>query len=186
MKRLQLTSKHIHSCWVETAGMSVTLASDQQLCPICLSSDQWASKHSCTRPSGMHVAAAPDNQPCLYKLHNISMHTCYSYILSASVYAALDQQIGLLQFRWSCLKQLYQIIATSVSVVLIRRHVINTCIYKQRSCLLNTYKYACLVHLQGTSIHICYSNVQTYVLYVALASNQQACFYSFTQPAVMS
>ena len=51
-----------------------------------LVSDQRAGKHSCTLPSGMYVTVAPGQQPCLYTLHTISMHVCYSLILSASMY----------------------------------------------------------------------------------------------------
>ena len=36
--------------------------------------------------SGMYVTVAPDQQPCLFNLHTISIHVCYSFILSASMY----------------------------------------------------------------------------------------------------
>ena len=46
---------------------------------------QPAVKHNCTRPSGMYVTVAPDQQSCLYILHTISMHVSCSFILSASM-----------------------------------------------------------------------------------------------------
>ena len=56
-------------------GMSPMLVPNQQ-----------AGKQNCTRPSGMYVTVAPDQQPRLYMLPTISMHVCYSFTLSTSMY----------------------------------------------------------------------------------------------------
>ena len=77
--------KHICSCGAVSAGLSVTLASDPQLClNSMLVPDQWAVKHNCTRPSGMYVTVSPDQLACLYMPHIqsacmslISIHECY-------------------------------------------------------------------------------------------------------------
>ena len=47
---------------------------------------QRAGKHNCTRPSGIYVTVAPDQQQCLYKLHTININFYYSFILSAPMY----------------------------------------------------------------------------------------------------
>ena len=43
--------------------------------------------------------------------------------------------------------------------------------YHLKTC---TYKHACLIHLHRTSIHICYSNIQSSVLSFALATDQKS------------
>ena len=48
--------------------------------------NQRAGKHNSTRPSGMFVTVAPDQQSCLHNLLTIRMNVCYSFILSASMY----------------------------------------------------------------------------------------------------
>ena len=81
---MQLTCKHICSC---CAGPSryirYTCLSPAVMSPM-LVPYQWAGNHSCTRQSNKHVTVAPDQQPCLYKLHTI-IHVCSSFILSASM-----------------------------------------------------------------------------------------------------
>ena len=59
--------------------------------------NQRAGKHNSTRPSGMYVTVAPDQQSCLHNLLTICMPVCYSFILSASMYTtfAPDHQPGL-------------------------------------------------------------------------------------------
>ena len=106
-------STHVFKLCSETAGMFVTVAhghlahriqtcfsvrlwgcASRYVCYTCLRPavmpsmlvpDQWAVKHNCTRPSGMYVTVAPDQQSCLYMLHTISMNVSYSFILSASM-----------------------------------------------------------------------------------------------------
>ena len=39
-------------------------------------------------------------------------------------------------------------------------------------CTLVAYKHACLIHLHRTSVPICHSNIQPFVLSVALATDQ--------------
>ena len=97
LNQLQLTYKHICSCVAKPAVIYVTLASDPQLVP-----DSQAGKHNCTRPSCMYFTVAPELQPCLYKLHTISMYVCYSFILSGSMYItfAPDHQPCLNKCIW--------------------------------------------------------------------------------------
>ena len=106
MLELHLTSRYVwNSCnWLASISVVVGLNS-RCICYTCLRlavmspmliPDQRHSKHSCNRPSGMYVTVTPDQQPCLYMLHTISMHGCYSFILSASMYVtfASDRQQG--------------------------------------------------------------------------------------------
>ena len=55
-------------------------------CVTMLLPNQQVGKHNSTKPSGMFVAVAPDQQPCLFNLFTIRMNVCYSFILSASMY----------------------------------------------------------------------------------------------------
>ena len=154
----------------EPAGIYANLASGPQYV-LVLVPNQHAGKHNCTRPSGMYMYAvvAPDQQPCLYsyKLHTISIHVSYSFILSASMYItfARDHQPCLKQLHLTCIFQLH--ITSS--------HVCKTC----------AYKHACLRHLHQSSIHMCYSDIKPSVLSIALAPDQYSSnvFYNCAVPA---
>ena len=68
----------------ELTNTSVVAGLNQQ---VCFLPNQRTGKHSCTRPAGTHVTLATEQQPCLYKLHTISIYVCYSFILiSESMY----------------------------------------------------------------------------------------------------
>ena len=99
-------------------------------------------KHNCTRSPGMYVTVAPDQQPCLYTLHTISMHICYSFYLIIILVCFICTKpsaisVTLTSAHLPCLQQLHL-----------------TC---SDVCLTCTYNHACLKHLHCTSssIHIC-------------------------------
>ena len=119
----------------ELTNTSVVAGLNQQ---VCILPNQRTGKHSCTRPAGMHVTLATEQQPCLYKLHTISIHVCYSFILiSESMYI--------------CTRP------SAMSVTIASDHL--PCL-SQLHCLLNWRLQAWgLKHLHRTRILICYSNV---------------------------
>ena len=59
--------------------------------------NQRACKHNFTILTGiyMYVTAVHDQQPCLFKLITISIHVCYSFILSASMYVTFAPGPGI-------------------------------------------------------------------------------------------
>ena len=80
--------QHICSCGAELNQVYMLhLPQTRSYVPM-LVLNQLAGKHNCTRPSGMYVTIAPNQHPCLFTLHTISIHVFYSFILSASMYVA--------------------------------------------------------------------------------------------------
>ena len=113
-----------------------------------------ACKHNCTRPSGIYVTVVPDKQPCLFKLNTISIHVCYSFILSASVNITFAPD--------PCLNDCIRQFAMSFTVA-----------PNQQSCLLNLRLQACMSDTLAHEKHsYLYSNIQPSVLPVALALDQ--------------
>ena len=90
-------------------------------------------------------------------LHTISIHVCYSFILSASMYItfAPDHQPWLLQLHTTIFYVFHN--CTKPAVMSVKPEPTNM---------------PCLILWHRTSIHICYSNIQPSVWYVALAPGQ--------------
>ena len=135
--------------------------------------NQGAGKHSCIRPPGMYVRVTPDHQPCLYKLHTISMNVCYSSILSASMYVTFAPDRS---HVWSsCIRPF----AMSLTVkpnqqsCLLKLHLQ---VFMSDALALDQHSYfivifdhlCCLLHLQHTSIVVM-------VVTIAVSPKQQQC-----------
>ena len=122
LKQLQLTWMHICSLWGWTSRYICYTYLPQTNSYGRYALTQRAGKHSCSIPSGMYVTDASGQQLCLYKLHTIHMHVCYSLILSVSMYITFvhDHQL--------CPLGLHPTI----------RH------FSQQSCLLNLHIQACM------------------------------------------
>ena len=143
---LHLTIRYVWiSCnWFASSSAVVGLNQQVYLLPLPLTHsyvpmlvpNQQAGKHNCTWPSDIYVTVAPDQQQCLYKLHTINMHFCYSFILSASMYIYLYPTIS---------------------------HVCNNCMrpfamyftvaLNQQFCLLNLHLQACMSGTLATDQH---------------------------------
>ena len=176
LKQLQLTCKHICSCGVEPAGVFVTLASDQKLCPLC------------SHPTnGLVSTVAPDHQACMLQLQMNSSHVFISCILSACI----SVTVSYYSYRHPCMFHLHPTISHVCSSCIRSFAMSLTVTSNQQPCLLNLHLQARMsIRLHWTSIHICYSNIRPSVLSVALAPYQYSsngCYNcSFTQAAAMS
>ena len=143
-------------------------------CVPMLLPNQRVGKHKCTRQSSMYVTVAPDQQPCFYKLHTISIQ--HTIAVTASSYKhpfILHLNLAISHGCNNCIRQFVEYFTSALN---------------QQLCLLNLHIQACmsdtlapdqhsyLLKQYPTTCAVCCTHHSSIVeMVVTIAPDQQAC-----------